>query len=260
MTAETWLFDLGNSRAKAARLVRGSVVDVAAFRWEAADFDAALRAHLAQWPHPDAAWVASVAGAAEAGRLRATLAHRGVGRVEWLRTPRRHAGLVNRYARPERLGIDRFLAMLAVHRHVGAACIVIGCGTALTLDAVSADGVHAEGLIAAAPAAMLEALRGGTAIAAANPDAFREPAADDTAQALHAGCWAAAGALVRWFAARRRGDGGTAPVVLHGGWAPALSEWLHRDGFAVTVEDDAVLRGLALWAAPEPVAARTSDG
>jgi pantothenate kinase type III len=93
---------------------------------------------------------------------------------------------------------------------------------------------------------MLRALKGATAIADSNPDAFANDARDDTALALQAGCWASAGALVEWFVARHQT---TSPRVwLHGGWAARLAAWLARDGCQVAVLDNAVLCGLAAWA------------
>jgi type III pantothenate kinase len=246
---ETWLLDLGNSRAKLARLAHGGPVDVTALDWTRPDFAARMRELTGRWPRPSRILVASVVRAELADRVRDLLPAGARTEVEWLRTPRQACGVGNRYAKPERLGIDRFLAMVAVHAHTGGAALVIGCGTAMTLDAVSARGEHAAGLIALSPGRMLEALRVDTAIAAGNPDAFSGDGGDDTAAALQAGCWSAAGALVEWFAARHRVDLGEVPVWLHGGWAARLAEWLARDGFQAGVFEHAALHGLAVWSA-----------
>ncbi|WHZ19652.1 MAG: hypothetical protein OJF55_001801 [Rhodanobacteraceae bacterium] len=244
---ETWLCDLGNSRAKLARLEQGAPVDVVALDWAQPGFDARVRDAVAAWPRPRRVLVASVASAGYTRRLRDALAVDAGVEFEFLRSPRSACGVRNRYAKPERLGIDRFLSMVAVHAQAAGACIVVGCGTALTLDAVAAGGDHAAGLIALSPARMLEALRGATSIADGNPDAFLADGGDDTAAALQAGCWGAAGAAVEWFAARQRAALGDAPVWLHGGWAATLAAWLARDGFSVQVFEHAVLHGLALW-------------
>jgi len=244
---ETWLLDLGNSRAKLARLEHGAPADATALDWSQPDFAACVHEIFRAWPQPARVFVASVAPAAFADRIRALLPSGVATETKWLRTPRRACGVGNRYAKPERLGIDRFLSMVAVHARTGGAGIVIGCGTALTLDAVAADGEHAAGLIALSPGRMVEALRSGTAIAATNPDAFDDDGGDDTAAALQAGCWAAAGALVEWFVARQGVARGEAPVWLHGGWAGRLQAWLVRDGFKAQLFEDAVLHGLALW-------------
>lgn len=246
-SGETWLLDLGNSRAKLARLLQGGPADVTALDWAQPDFAARMRQLAGQWPQPSRILVASVVRAELAERVRDVLPGGAETEIEWLRTPRQACGVGNRYAKPERLGIDRFLAMVAVHAHAGGAALVIGCGTAMTLDAVGASGEHAAGLIALSPGRMLEALRVETAIAASNPDAFSGDGGDDTAAALQAGCWAAAGALVEWFAARRRADWGEAPVWLHGGWSAQLADWLAGDGFRAHVLEHAVLHGLALF-------------
>lgn len=246
---ETWLLDLGNSRAKLARLEHGGPVDVIALDWSQPDFATRVRALVETWPQPARILVASVAPATLADRVRELLPCDSTVETEWLRTPRRACGVGNRYAKPERLGIDRFLSMVAVHARSRGAGVVIGCGTALTLDFVNAKGEHAAGLIALSPGRMLETLRNGTAIAARNPDAFSSGGGDDTATALQAGCWAAAGALVEWFVARHQASPGEVPVWLHGGWSARLAEWLARDGFQAGVFDHAVLHGLAAWAA-----------
>lgn len=243
----TWLCDLGNSRAKLARLADGEPVEVVALDWNRPDFETRVRECVAAWPRPRRVLVASVASAANVERLCELLPVAARGEIQVLRTPSAACGVRNRYVKPERLGIDRFLSMIAVHAREQGPGIVIGCGTALTLDAVAADGEHAAGLIALSPERMLEALRGATAIAASNPDAFAREG-DDTAVALQAGCWAAAGATVEWFVARQRAALGEARVWLHGGWATPLAAWLARDGFAVDVFDNAVLHGLAKWA------------
>lgn len=244
---ETWLLDLGNSRAKLARLAHRDPVDVTALDWTQPDFSSRVRQLAGRWPRPSRILIACVARAELADRVRELLPAGAGTEVEWLRTPRRACGVGNRYAKPERLGIDRFLSMIAVHARTGGSGIAIGCGTAMTLDAVSASGEHAAGLIALSPGRMLEALRVETAIAASNPDAFSGDGGDDTAAALQAGCWSAAGALVEWFAARQRAELGEAPVWLHGGWAVRLAEWLARDGFQAGVFEHAVLHGLALF-------------
>lgn len=246
-SGSTWLCDLGNSRAKLARLEDGRPADVATFDWNQPDFAGAVRGLITGWPRPRRILVASVASERLNGRLRGLLPDDpGVG-IEWLRSPRTACGIRNRYVKPERLGIDRFLAMVAVHAHAARASIVVGCGTALTLDAIGADGTHAAGLIALSPGRMLEALHANTAIADGNPEAFGDGGEDDTAAALRAGCWAMAGATVAWFATRQRELLGEAKVWLHGGWAGPLAAWLENDGFHADLFEHAVLHGLALF-------------
>lgn len=51
------------------------------------------------------------------------------------------------YDKPETLGVDRWLAMLGAYADGGQAVCVIDCGTACTIDFVSADGQHFGGYI-----------------------------------------------------------------------------------------------------------------
>lgn len=132
----------------------------------------------------------------------------------------------------------------------GGAFVIAGCGTALTLDAVDAGGAQHEGLIAPSPELMLRSLHGATAIADSSRDAFAPDGGDDTARALRAGCTRSAAALVQWYCARQRAELGDVPLFLHGGWAGPLRTMLEQDrrGARIRMLEDAVLRGLAIWA------------
>lgn len=56
------------------------------------------------------------------------------------------AGVRNGYLDYQRLGLDRWLALVAAHHLAKKACLVIDLGTAVTSDLVAADGVHLGGL------------------------------------------------------------------------------------------------------------------
>lgn len=63
---------------------------------------------------------------------------------------------------PTRVGTDRLVAALAAHELTNGACIVIDAGTAITVDAVSAEGEFLGGAIAPGPGTMLRALMRNT--------------------------------------------------------------------------------------------------
>ncbi len=67
-------------------------------------------------------------------------------------------GIRNAYAEPERLGADRWVAMIAAHALTGEHCYVVDCGTAVTIDALAADGQHLGGVIVPGMRLMREAL------------------------------------------------------------------------------------------------------
>lgn len=68
-------------------------------------------------------------------------------------------GLVrNGYREPQTLGVDRWLGVIAAYRLVSAACVVVSCGTAITVDLIRRDGEHMGGFIAPGLNLMLDSL------------------------------------------------------------------------------------------------------
>ncbi|TYT27063.1 type III pantothenate kinase [Luteimonas viscosa] len=240
-----WLFDLGNSRLKCAPLqADASPGEVLAFAHDGVALAEGWIDCLP--PRIDAAHVASVASPALRTALLEALAAR-CGRIGLAATQRAWDGLRIAYAAPERLGVDRFLAMLAAHAR-GGAWLVAGVGTALTIDLVDAGGRHHGGRIAPSPALMREALQAKAAQLVADGGHYREFAAD-TDDALASGCLGAALALVeRSLAAAADACGAPVPLLLHGGGAEALLPHL-RDA---EHDPSLVLRGLAHWARSGP--------
>lgn len=73
-------------------------------------------------------------------------------------------GVTNQYADVSRLGIDRWLAMLAAYRRAGGACMIVDSGTAFTIDVVDAQGLHLGGYIIPGLRLMRSSLESSTAI------------------------------------------------------------------------------------------------
>jgi type III pantothenate kinase len=191
----------------------------------------------------DAVLVASVAGAAIEQALAGYVRERFGAEAAFLVSRACACGVRNAYPEPERLGIDRFLTLIAVHLDAHEATVIASCGTALTLDAVGAGGVHLGGLIAASPELALAALRGGTAQLGTAAAGRTVEIADNTADAMASGTWLAAAALLERFVAQAAQQFGAAPaLVLTGGGAARLAALLtlpHR------IDAELVLRGLA---------------
>lgn len=251
-----WLFDLGNTSLKGRWSRDGELGQALGVDWDTPRPGGILREALDGWPAPDRVLVASVASEQRAAHLGDVL-HVQLPPVEWLSSPRQACGITNSYRIPERLGIDRFLAMVGARASSGGApFVVVGCGTALTLDAVDAQGRQHEGLIAPSPDLMVRSLYGGTAIDETNPDAFGGETGDgidDTRKAIRGGCWRAATALIDVFHARHRTEFGELSLWLHGGGAAALKAVSDQYGTApARLLEDAVWRGLEVWAASQP--------
>lgn len=247
-----WLFDLGNTRLKCAPLgADGLPGTVVALEHRGQDLAAQLAQVLPE--RLDAAFVASVASTAQRVALLDALVGR-CRRICLARTGRAFAGVRIAYAQPHRLGVDRFLALLAAHARNGGAALVCGVGTALTLDLIGDDGRHHGGRIAPSPTLMREALH---ARAAQLPETggdygpLARAFADDTDDALASGCMGAALALIERSLDAARDELGAMPrLLLHGGGAQALRAHLPGAIHVPTL----VLDGLARWASADATA------
>jgi type III pantothenate kinase len=215
-----WLFDLGNTRLKVAPLEPGGAGPVTAFAHDGTRVDPAWSMGLP--PRIEVAWLASVGPPALRAALLQVLVPRAA-RVVEVRVERDMGGVRIGYAEPSRLGVDRALALVGARLRAPRWALVVGVGTALTVDLLDADGLHHGGAIAPSPTLMREALHarapqlppeGGDAAAAFGTQ---------TVDALAAGCLGAAlGLIERSHQEAARRAGAPPVVLLHGGGAEAL--------------------------------------
>ena len=237
-----WLFDLGNSRLKCGPLqvddAIGAVVGI--------DHDGAAFAHGWEDLLPERVHAAFVCSVAAPGLTLALLdaLTRRCGRISIARTQPALAGVRIAYAQPYRLGVDRFLALLAAHARAPQAWLVVGVGTALTIDLLAADGRHHGGRIAPSPTLMREALHARAPQLPVTGGMYGE-FATDTTDALASGCEGAAlGVIDRSVAAATALLAEPPRLLLHGGGARMLLPQLPHAGHAPAL----VLEGLARWA------------
>jgi type III pantothenate kinase len=250
------LIDAGNSRLKWATLRRGHLGRAHAAPWSAAALPRVCQRIMAGAQRPTSIWVASVAGARVQRALRAAARARAWPVPRFVHSAGNAAGVINGYRRPAQLGVDRWLALLAVRAaYPGEAACVVSLGTAITIDLLDAGGRHRGGAIAPGAALMSASLQQGTALLRQRARAPGERAdalfARDTRAAIGAGTRQAAAALVAEAFARARERTGTATrLILTGGAARELQTLLRRKrGLAPAVRvDDLVLRGLAVLA------------
>lgn len=73
------------------------------------------------------------------------------------------AGVVNSYQDPSKMGVDRWLAMIAAYKAVNKAVVVVDCGSAITVDYLTAEGKHQGGYIIPGLRLMRESLLQNTA-------------------------------------------------------------------------------------------------
>ena len=236
-----WLFDLGNSRLKCAPLRDDGIGNVVTIDHDGNAFAAGWERLLPA--HCDSASIASVATPGLSVQLLDALARR-CGRISIARTQAALDGVRIAYAQPRRLGVDRFLALLAARARSREATLVVGVGTALTIDLLDPDGRHRGGRIAPSPALMRAALHARVPQLPVEGGQWRE-FAGDTADALASGCEGAALGLVAGSLDAATSLLGAQPrLLLHGGGADALLPHLDVSEHAPSL----VLEGLVRWA------------
>mgnify|MGYP001232464407 CR=1 FL=1 len=146
----------------------------------------------------------------------------------WVVSAREACGLTNGYDHPNRLGVDRWVAMIGARHRVLAQggprpVLVVMVGTAVTVDAVDAGGRFLGGLILPGFGLMLRALEMGTAgLKAPTGEAVDFPT--NTSDALMSGgADALAGAVERMYRKLRRRTGAEPALVMSGGAAVKLA-------------------------------------
>lgn len=224
------LIDIGNSRVKWAFATGNVLVDA-----DALAHDGRPALTLERIPaHPvQAIWLTHVTGAAHEAAIVDILRTRYGVQPQLARAAPHWYGLHNGYREPERLGVDRWLAMMAAWREAqpGAqASCVVDAGTALTADVIAGDGRHLGGFIAAGLQTQQRAVLGATRFATRETETpFLSGLGIDTESCVRQGALLAClGAIER--AARQAGA--SARCVITGGDAPILlahlpAHWKH---------------------------------
>jgi type III pantothenate kinase len=248
------LIDVGNSRIKwAAHDGRalgpdGSAVHTGDLRSVLYEFESGLPEHI------DRVLVANVAGPLFADELVRFIEQKYSVTPEFVASAPELGGIRSAYREPSRLGVDRWVAMIAAFRIAAAVgppspCCVIDAGTAATLDAIDGDGVHLGGLIFAGPRLVASVLRGGTKGIGMTSPAPRPPRGfdllgADTDSAVGNAAWLAlAAGIDRAIESLAQGLAASPRVFLTGGDGPALAPWLKT---TVEYRASLVLEGLAM--------------
>lgn len=236
------LVDVGNTRLKwaLAQTADGAGTSAPLGRWLRSG--AVEHADARQWQELRQIWTtlavtrmiaSNVAGEQVAAALGALCADAFGGGlpIRWFRSQAQLCGVRNTYRDPTQLGSDRFAGMIAAHAlFPEQALIVANCGTATTIDALSADGCFIGGMILPGLTLMNQALSRNTAQLpqVAQFGESQKVFADNTDDAIRSGSvTAVVGAIERACALHAEQQGAIA-CVLTGGAAPTLSPFFAR--------------------------------
>lgn len=155
------LLDVGNTRLKWALAENGTVGADGAIVHDGKPAEALSRLELDD--EPASIRIVSVAGPVHELALDKTCLARWHHAPIHARSEIVRDGLRNGYAQPQRLGADRWIAMLAAwHLAARGAFVVADAGTALTVDVVDPQGRHLGGIIAAGLQTSEKAVLGAT--------------------------------------------------------------------------------------------------
>lgn len=185
-TASILLLDIGNSRLKWAlwdgrRLKAGAAIEHGG---------RPANALPALETPPRSVWISNVTGAAQEPALMRAVRKAWKLEPNFARSEVRRLGLKNSYREPQRLGIDRWLALLAGWTLAQGAVAVADAGTALTVDCADAQGRHLGGFIAPGLLTAQKATLGSTRFATRTLDArYRGGLGRDTEACVRQGAF-----------------------------------------------------------------------
>ena len=192
-------------------------------------------------PPPSKIVIANVAGALIRSEIQ-VLTSRWRVMTEWVVARPQQCGVANGYEQPAQLGCDRWAALIGARQLNRGAAIVIMAGTAITIDALTADGEFLGGLILPGFDMMVDALSSKTAGIRVERGEFQVFPTSTRNAVWSAAIQATIGAVGRMYAALVERSEAAPVVLLSGGAAEVVQPWL--EGTVARV-DNLVLEGLA---------------
>ena len=240
-TTQLLAIDAGNTRIKWA------VGGARQWRDRAAIATAQAAGLAAAWtalPAGIRAIASNVAGPGVRAQVESACARHDVA-VTFIRSASQALGVTNGYRDPAQLGTDRWAGLVAAHHAGRGNKLVVNAGTALTIDALAADGRFMGGLIVPGPALMRRSLDHGTAGLRATEGAFAT-FPTSTPDAITSGAiQAGVGAIARMIAAMGAAGMAVDLLIVSGGAAGELEPHLPMPA---SMNENLVLDGLALLA------------
>lgn len=234
------LIDIGNTRLKWAvgrqlDITPGQAIDNI-------EIDRASLAHIWQAILPPDQLAISCVSSSQLSDLVISVANElwpGIALIQ-AKSEAQEFGVTNVYQQPQKLGVDRWLGMIAGYNKYQKALCIIGCGTAITVDVVDSSGRHLGGLISPGLRLMKESLAKGTENLSLSKIVYPFGLATNTDAAIYNGTLSAACGLIELVL---KNQPNTTQLLLTGGDAGIIAAHLTRPA---TIDPDLVLSGLAL--------------
>ena len=171
----------------------------------------------------------------------------GIG-VEVMQTEASACSVVNGYENPEQLGVDRWLALIGARDLSREVTCILDCGTAITLDILTAHGHHAGGLILPNETMMQNSLLSNTSdlqrlVAEHDSTGHYKLLGRDTHTGILSGSVYAVIGLLEYVLQRLEKNHNHVKVILTGGGAKTFVPLIQRP---CSYMPDLVLHGMAV--------------
>lgn len=241
------LLDGGNSRLKWAWVENGIIVrtNQAPYR----DLHA-LGAEWQRHSRPNTGIIGSaVCGSIKQAQVAAQIPN---AHIEWQSSSKRALGIYNHYRNPAEHGADRWFNAIGSRRFTPHACVVVSCGTAVTIDALTADNHYLGGTIMPGFHLMKESLAQKTANLN-RPDGLIYPFPTTTNNAIASGMMdAVCGSIIIMHQRlQHKNQGARTDIILTGGGAAKIAAHLpepFKSQQQIHQIDNLVIYGLLHWA------------
>lgn len=234
------LIDIGNTRTKWALADNnGHLTEVNSIL--NADIAKSNLKKIAQNAHN--ATVANVAGTQMATKISQLLAPLP---LHFIQASAHACGVENGYTNPEKLGADRWAALVAAWHAHGRASVVVNAGTAITIDAINDNGKFLGGSIMPG-LRLMQASLAQRAVLLNAPEGMLVDFPQNTSDAMQTGCLNAAAGAIHLMLKRLAKHTNTAPMlVISGGDAHKLMQALNVSEKHGMITENLVLQGLML--------------
>ncbi len=238
----TMLLDIGNTNLKWSWLENGCLGEIISVSHKEKSIEQLAAGQWQHIPVPTHTYISNVAGSELEQSLMEWITQHWEHQPIFVKATDQACGVTNAYQKPERLGVDRWLSMIAIHSRLPGPVCVVDCGTAVTIDVIGLHGKHLGGLILPGFGLMRYALLEHTAIQSDDDEELDGPLATDTESAIASGGLNAVAALVERIQQSIGKDlGAEISVVLTGSDAERLQMALSIQSEVAT---DLVMQGL----------------
>jgi len=246
------LVDMGNSRMKWATIADGMLSPLSSVAY---DRFAELKNDWQNIGVLEQVWVSCVTEEAHWSSIEQLSQMLWGLTAQRISSLREEHGVSNAYVDAAQLGSDRWATLIAAHQLYSTPVCVVDCGTALTVDGLSAKGQHLGGVIVPGVQMMQSSLNANTAAISTSGyvDDHILPTsllANDTASGIINGSWlSVVGVVVKVYESLSEQNNDKVVCLLTGGNAALLAKQLPELLRSVSVVDPGlVLKGLAVMA------------